>query len=164
MQQTSSRRVFAVGLATALILGGCASVPPGQMHPTATNLSPGMINKVAKIVPTQSLAMMAMMYPNHPDTFIKLSHPAGTMNGGVAASQQDRTSAASAVTMGVGLGGPLGVALMLLGTAQTYHNNHPKAAGIRYGVLPVVSEPTLDLYRTLPPRNRTRHWDNSRPS
>jgi hypothetical protein len=140
-----------------LALGGCASGPEiqtGKTTPAVFKTIPDRnITTLRKNVPTEAIVFDVLAHPDAPQPLdVHIPGPAGTMTGSSAPSNGNAALADS--TLGLTAGGPIGGILMLLGAATAYHDSHPAPGNVREGVMPVLSEPTLDLFRPLTPEEQ----------
>lgn len=140
------------GLSSAFLMGGCAGpvVQTGRTTPAVFNTVPkSNLAVIQKNNPTLALALQVMeIPPGKPShVIVKLSEPNGTLNGGYQTG--NKLNALADVSLGIGIAGKIGGALATVGTAEAVAANNPASMGRRLGVLPVVSEPTLDFYRPL---------------
>jgi len=149
--KTHSLHLTIVSMAL-LALGGCASGPEiqtGKTTPAVFKTIPDRnIAAIRKAVPTQAILLDVLSHPDAPQPLdVHIPGPAGTLTGSWASGGGNGALADG--TLGLIAGGPIGGALMALGAATAYHDSHPAAGDRRAGVMPVLSEPTLDLYRPL---------------
>ncbi len=140
-----------------LSLAGCASGPEiqtGKTTPAVFKTIPERnLAAIRKSLPTQAILFDLLAHPDAPQPLdVHIPGPAGTMTGSWAPGGGN--SALAATSMGLGIGGQIGGALLALGAATAYHDSHPAAGDRREGLMPVLSEPTLDLYRPLTPEEQ----------
>jgi len=140
-----------------LVLAGCATGPEiqsGKTTPAVFKTIPARnIAAIRKAVPTQAILLEVLAHPGAPQPLdVHIPGPAGTMTGSWASG--DGNDALVDTTAGLALGGKIGGALLALGAATAYHDNHPKPGDRREGVMPVLDEPTLDLFRPLTPEEQ----------
>lgn len=137
-----------------LALAGCAIGPEiqsGKMTPAVFKTIPERnLAAIRKTVPSQAILLDVLAHPDAPQPLdVHIPGPAGTMTGSWAPGSGNNALVAS--TAGISLGGNIGGALLALGAATAYHDSHPEAGDRREGVMPVLNEPTLDLFRPLTP-------------
>ena len=157
------RLAFSALLVAALAaLGGCASVPQNAAQSFArmqgaadslptepkSTLSQSDLHALAAQLPTEALLRMVLQSQDGKPVILKLAQPAGYMPGADegALTQEQRDARLAAVTAGVSAGGRIGGATVIAGLLIGVGNNTE-----RYGVMPVVNQPTLDFYRPLTP-------------
>lgn len=151
IMSNTSLRLLALSLA-ALSLAGCASGPElqhGKNTPAVFKSIPARnIAAIRKVSPTQAILIDVLANPQAPQPIeVHIPGPAGTLTGSWTPGHGNDAIILNSV--GLNLGGNIGGALMAAGAAVAYHDTHPAAGDRRTGVLPVINEPTLDLYRPL---------------
>ena len=156
MMPIPTLRLAALSIAL-VILAGCASGPElqtGKSTPAVFKTLPERnVAAIRKTRPTQAILIDMLAHPQAPQPLVvPIPGPAGTLTGAWVSG--DGLNAVALSSAGLNIGGNIGGALMALGAATAYHDNHPAAGDRRDGVMPVLSEPTLDLYRPLTPEEQ----------